>query len=71
MKLSRIEVDAFVEKQLEAFKPDVVATHSVASLHPDHRTVAERVLTACRTTPLSSTRTLLAACSPVDSFGRG
>lgn len=71
MALVRKDVDSFVEKQIEAFSPEVVATHSIASLHPDHRLVAERVLTACRSTQFSTTEAVLAACSPADALGHG
>lgn len=71
LDLTPDKVDSLLEANLPKFRPDVVATHSMASLHPEHRMVAERVLTACRPSCSSSVSALLAACSPADSLGHG
>ena len=71
LSLTPEKVDSLLEANLPTFRPDVVATHSMASLHPEHRIVAERVLTACRPSCSSSAVALLAACSPADSLGHG
>lgn len=71
LELTRETIDAVAASEIARFKPDVVATHSVASLHRDHRLVAEQMLVACRRINGSSVRVLLAACSPADSHAYG
>lgn len=51
-------VDGFVE----AFRPDIVYTHSLADLHADHRALHERVMVACR--PSSGVKAIYAFETP-------
>lgn len=71
LELTRETIDTVATSEIARFKPDVVATHSVASLHRDHRLVAEQMLVACRRINASSVRVLLAACSPADFYAYG
>jgi LmbE family N-acetylglucosaminyl deacetylase len=44
----RLEICQLVEKQIQAFGPDLLYTHSNAEISRDHQVVREAVLLACR-----------------------
>lgn len=58
--VARLELVQAVEKEVAAFRPERVYTHSSADLNVDHRLVAEAVRTACRPLPGSTVREVLA-----------
>ena len=54
-----LDVVKVVEKEMQEFEPDIVYTHHFGDVNIDHRIVHDAVITACRSYPGQTVKTLL------------
>lgn len=54
-----LDVVKKIEAEVEAFRPEIVYTHHAGDVNIDHRIVHDAVVTACRSLPGQSVKTIL------------
>ena len=65
--ISHVEINAVIEKTVNAIKPDIVYTHHKGDINKDHRLVYESTLVACRPTAGQCAKQLLCYQVPSSS----